>query len=92
MSATGQQRTYALQQTEQLFDHLVGPLLHEPRYVEAERLGGLQIDDQFELGCRLDRKFARFHALEDTISINGHTPELLDEIRTLRDQPTEFSE
>ena len=33
-----------------LFDHLVGGLLDLRRDVEAERLGGLEIDDQFEFG------------------------------------------
>ena len=35
------------------FDHLVGGHLHDQRRREAERLGGLEIDDQLEFG-RLD--------------------------------------
>jgi hypothetical protein len=31
------------------FDHLVGELLEMQRHVEAQRLGGLEIDDQLKL-------------------------------------------
>jgi hypothetical protein len=34
----------------QLFDYLVGQLLKMQGHVEAKRLGGLQVDDQLELG------------------------------------------
>jgi hypothetical protein len=42
----------ALAARMQLFDHLVGAGEQRRWHVEAERLGGFQIDDQFE-PCRL---------------------------------------
>jgi len=33
--------------------HLGGALLEEPRHVEAERFGGLEVDDQIEFGQHL---------------------------------------
>ena len=38
-------------------------------HVEAERLGGLEVDDQFHLGGLLDRQIGRFLALENTAGI-----------------------
>ena len=43
----------------------VGALPQEQRHVEAERLGGFQIDHQLELVRSLDGELARFCALED---------------------------
>ena len=48
--------------------------------VEAERLGGLEIDHQFVLGRRLHRQVGRLLALEDAIDISGRAPVLVDEI------------
>ncbi len=41
-----------------LFDHFVSQQLHRHRYVYAERLGGLHVDDQLEFGRRLHGKLA----------------------------------
>jgi hypothetical protein len=37
-------------QQNRLFDYLVGQLLKMQGHVKAKRLGGLQVDDQLELG------------------------------------------
>jgi hypothetical protein len=48
MSALGQKRTHAVQQKRSLFDHLVGKQQERLTYRKAERLGRLEIDDEFE--------------------------------------------
>ena len=54
--------------------------------VEAERLGGLEIDDQFVLGRRLHRQVGGLLALEDAIDIAGRAPVLIDDVRPVGDQ------
>jgi hypothetical protein len=39
------------------------------RYIKAERRSSLEVDDQFELGCKLHRKFSRLFPLENTIDV-----------------------
>ena len=41
------------------------------RHGEAERLGGLEVDDQLELGRLLDRQIGRLGALEDLSGVNA---------------------
>ena len=41
------------------------------RHVEAERLGGLEIDDQLELGRLRDRQVGGFGALENPAGIDA---------------------
>jgi hypothetical protein len=49
---------------------------HRWRHVPAERLGGLEVDNQFVLGRRLHRKVCGLLALEDAIDIAGRAPGL----------------
>ena len=63
MSALGQKRTYAVQQNTSL-NHLVGAQQYGRRKRDAERLGGLQVNNDVEFGCALDRQVTGLRALE----------------------------
>jgi hypothetical protein len=52
-----------------LLDHLIRPLQERRRDRQAEGLGGLQIDDQLELGWLFNRKVGRLGPLEDLVDI-----------------------
>src|SRR5262249_32606308 len=79
-------RTYAVQQTELLFDHLVGAGENRIRHGQAEGLGGLEIDDELEPGRQLDRQLARLGTIEDAIDIGGRTPVAVGEVLAVADQ------
>jgi hypothetical protein len=50
MSALRQKRTHAPQQTVLLFDYLISAAEQWQRHRDAERLGGLEVDSEFNLG------------------------------------------
>src|SRR5262249_16691142 len=75
-----------------LLDHLIGALLEKERHVEAKRLGRLEIDRKLELDRGLDGQLAWLRALEDTIGIGRHAPEIIKPVISVRQQAPEFSD
>jgi hypothetical protein len=69
-----------------LFDHLVGSREQLRGHGEAERLCGLEIDNEFVLGRRLHWKVRRLLALENAIDVSGRAAELIDPINPVGDQ------
>ena len=56
------------------------------RHVEAERLGGLEVDDQLVFGRRLHRQVGGLLAFKDAIDVDGGAAELVVRIRPIGDQ------
>jgi hypothetical protein len=60
-----------------LFDHLVGDLLEMHRHIEAQRLGGLEVDGKLILRRRLHRHVGWLLALEDAVALkSANCPEV----------------
>src|SRR6266851_5239736 len=56
-------------------DHLIRPLQERRRDRQAKGFGGLQVDDQLELGGLLNRKISRLCALENLVHVARRHPE-----------------
>jgi hypothetical protein len=54
-----------------LLDHLIGGRQQRFRDRDAERLGGLEVDHQFELGSPLDRQIGWLSAFENAPGIDA---------------------
>jgi hypothetical protein len=54
-----------------LFDHLVGGGEHGRRDKEAERLGGFEVDVQFNFCCLLYRQLGGLVALENPAGVDA---------------------
>src|SRR5262249_44210818 len=74
------------------FDHLVGALLENPRHVEAQYFGGLEVDHQLELYRRLHGKLARLLALEDAVDIRRRPSEIIRRVVSVGKEAAEFGE
>jgi hypothetical protein len=86
-SGLGQEPTFALQQTPLLFDDLIGGGEQIGRHGEAERLRGLEVDDQLELGGLLRRQVAGLFALEDATEKDARLAPLIGVDRPLAHPP-----
>src|SRR6516165_9584762 len=53
------------------FDHLVGAQQKSRRYIEVDRLGGLEVEDRLELRRLLDWQVAGFSAFENFVHVSG---------------------
>src|SRR5204863_6253277 len=71
-----------------LLDNLLGAHQHRLRYREAERLGGLQVDDQLEGRRLLDRQVGGLSAFEDLSRVSADLAKARSEACSIADQAT----
>src|ERR1700756_5016067 len=69
-----------------LFDHLVGAAKQIDREGDAERLGGLEIDDELDFRGLHDRQIARLLTLEDPTGIDANLAKRLRKARSVAHQ------
>src|SRR6516164_830931 len=72
-------------------NYLLGALLKLQGHVEAERLGGLEIDYQIELDWGLDWKVGRFLSFEDAVDIGRRAPKIIGQVISVGQQAVGFS-
>src|SRR6516162_5387051 len=91
MSALCQKQTFCAAVKISLFDYLVGELLQLRRYVEAERLGGLAVDQQFDFRGSLHWQIFRLFSLEYLGGVSTDKTIRVRYIGTVTDQPARSS-
>ena len=76
--------------TGSLFDHFVGADHEGQRHVDAERLGGFEVDDQLESGGLLDGEVGGLGTLQDLVHVHCATPKQVVDVRAIGDQTAEI--
>jgi hypothetical protein len=69
------------------FDDLISALLEKPWHIEAERLGGLEIDYQFEFGGTFNRQISGLRTPEYAINVCSGSAKRIGPINSVRYQP-----
>ena len=72
MSEMCQSQTHAPQQTAHSLDHLVGAAEQRDWEGEAERFGGVHVDDQLDLHRLLDGEVGRLFTIENPACVDAH--------------------
>src|SRR5215468_8641721 len=78
-------RAVSLQQSNPLFDYLVGAGEQRVRHSEPDRLGGLEIDHQLVFHRCLHRQVGGFLPFENAIDVAGRAAVLVDLISPIGD-------
>ena len=79
-------QTHAVQQNPTSFDNLVGAGKQHRWHCKSERFGGLQVNDQLELGRLLHWKIGRLGAFEYLIDVAGGTPVQVSDMCPVRQE------
>src|SRR5262245_50449078 len=74
------------------FDHLVGAGEQRGWDLDPERLGGLQVDHELELGGLLDGQIGRLFAFQNSTSIHSRQPIQFREATTVADEAARCGE
>src|SRR5262249_1986489 len=84
-------RTHAPQQRRTLFDNLVGECQQVGRHGNAERFGGLEIDNEGKLARLLDRKIAGLRAMQYFPGIAARMTYTVEYVGRIAHQKSSFS-
>jgi len=70
-----------------LFNDLIRPQQQRRRDGEAEGLGGLEVDHQFELRRLFDRKVGGLGAFKNSSDVGSGAADIVGEVRPVRHEP-----